>query len=437
MKRFTANVVSAAKPKAGRPNKTQISLFSVTFLLAALSLAGCGREETAPAPEPPAPTVSSNEVAFATGSPQLDSITVETAQPRTLVIRHVTGRLYWDDDTTVRIFTPVFGRVTKVLKDIGDAVDAGTPLAELDSPDYAQALANARTAVGNLMAADKSLQRTKELLAHGAYAQKDLEAAEAAYIAALAERDRAKAVLLNYGGGAQVYTELERALEADRSEAAACNYAGTNDVLGSSSSRYLVTSPLAGVVVDKTINPGQEIRPDFQLASFQPMVTPLFTVSDPTKLWLQVDVPEDELPSLEPGQPLQIHTEVYPDTTFTGTVDKISDTLDPSTRAIKVRGVVANPDNRLKAEMYVSVDVAQAADKLAGAGVEIPASAVFMVDNEYYLFAETAPGHFQRREVKVGTEADGKIPVFHGLDAGEKVVSAGALLLQSILNPAD
>lgn len=99
--------------------------------------------------------------------------------------------------------------------------------------------------------------------------------------------------------------------------------------------------------------------------------------------------------------------------------------------------MVANPDNRLKAEMYVTVDVVQAADKLANAGVEIPAPAVFMIDNQYYLFIEKAPGHFQRQQVKVGTEADGEIPVFAGITAGQNIVTGGALLLQSIVNPAD
>jgi cobalt-zinc-cadmium efflux system membrane fusion protein len=413
---------------------SRLAILAWLGLPAALALSGCGKSDDSATLEVPQPTVNGYEVVFATNSPQLDSITVETAQPRTVAIKHVTGRLYWNDDTTVRIFTPVFGRVTRVMADIGDPVSTNTPLAELDSPDYAQALANARTAVGNLMAADKALQRTKELLARGAYAQKDLESAEAAYIAALAERDRAKAVLLNYGGGDQIYSELERAMAADRSEAAAQNYAGTNDALNS---RYIIRSPLAGVLVDKTINPGQEIRPDFQLASFEPMVTPLFVVSDPTKLWLQVDVAEGDLSSLETGQPLHVFSRAYPGQVFNGTVDKISDTLDPGTRTLKVRGVVANPDNRLKAEMYVTVDVVQAADKLANAGVEIPAPAVFMIDNQYYLFIETAPGHFQRQQVKVGTEADGEIPVFAGITAGQNIVTGGALLLQSIVNPAD
>jgi cobalt-zinc-cadmium efflux system membrane fusion protein len=411
------------------------SKFHFLVLIAGLALAvgGCDKHEEAATPDMPGPQVNGQEVVFPDHSPQLDSLVVEPARARTVAVKHVTGRLYWDDDVTVRIFTPVFGRVTKVLADVGDAVETNSPLAELDSPDYAQALANARTAVGNLMAADKSLQRTRELLAHGAYAQKDLESAEAVYIAALAERDRARAVLMNYGGGDRIYSELERAMAAEHAEASAQNYAGTNDTL---SSRYVVRSPLAGVVVDKSINPGQELRPDLQLANDPTITLPLFTVSDPTILWLQVDVAEADLASLEVGQPLHVYSPAYPDRVFNGVVEKISDALDPATRTLKIRGAVANPGKLLKAEMYVTVDVVQAVDKLAQAGVEIPASAVFLIDGTTYLFVQTAPGHFTRQAVQVGPEEDGQIPVFSGLSAGQNVVTEGALLLQSILNPA-
>jgi cobalt-zinc-cadmium efflux system membrane fusion protein len=262
--------------------------------------------------------------------------------------------------------------------------------------------------VANFAAADKADTRTKDLFAHGAAAQKDVEAAEAAYGAALAERDRAEAVLANYGGNDQSTNEM-----------------------------YLLRSPLAGVLVDKNINPGQELRPDMMLGNVPQTFNPLFTVSDPTKLWLQVDVAEADLPSLEPGQSLRVHCNAFPEKFFAGKVDKIADTLDPATRTVQVRGAVANPDKLLKAEMYVTVDVAQATDKLPEAGVEISAPAVFTMDNQNYLFIEMSPGDFKRQIVKVGMEQDGKIPVFEGLTAGQKVVTEGALLLQSMVNPAD
>jgi cobalt-zinc-cadmium efflux system membrane fusion protein len=422
--------MSACSFRRFRWTPTLLKAFS---LMAVLGLAGCQKEEKTTAEGPPEPKVDGETVVFAPNAAQLASIAVQTTKARTLAITHVTGRLYWNDDTTVRIFTPVFGRVARVLADVGDAVVVGTPLAELNSPDYAQALANARSAVGNLMAADKAFIRIKGLLAHGYYAQKDVDAAEAAYIAALAERDRSKAVLLDYGGGDKVFSELERAGGNDHPEANAANYAGKED---STDSHYVVHSPLNGILVDKTINPGQEIRPDFQLASFQPVTNPLFVVSDPTTLWLQVDVAESDIPSLQQGLALRVTCEAYPGKVFDGTIAKIQDTLDPATRTVKVRGVVNNPDKLLKAEMYVLVDVVQDVAKMPQAGVEVPAKALFMKGEDSYLFIEQSPGSYQRRQVKVGIEKDNIVPVFEGVTAGQKVVTEGALLLQALVEPA-
>lgn len=385
----------------------QASCARVFLPLVVLVLASCAKEPVG-VPDTSGPKVSGDEVQFASGSPQLDSISVDQAQARTIAIQHLTGRLYWNDDVTVRVFTPVSGRVTRAVADLGEAVTNGSALAEVDSPDFGQALAAARTAVANLAAADKANVRTKELFAHGAAAQKDVEAAEAAYQAALAERDRSGAVLANYGGSVQSTNEL-----------------------------YWLRTPLAGVVVDKNINPGQELRADMMLGNVPQTFNSLFTISDPTKLWLQVDVPETDLSALAAGQKLIVHSPAFPGQVFDGAVAKIGDTLDPSTRTVKVRGVVANPGGVLKAEMYVTVDVTEPTDRLAQAGVNIPSSSVFMLDDHYYLFVETAPGQFKRQQVTVGPEADGKIPVYAGLAAGQKVVTEGALLLQSIINPAN
>jgi cobalt-zinc-cadmium efflux system membrane fusion protein len=101
------------------------------------------------------------------------------------------------------------------------------------------------------------------LLEHGFGAAKDLEAAEAAYISALAERDRAAARLNNYGGSDLPGTELERAA-GDRLEAKIASFAG-NDA--AKNARYVLRTPLSGVVVDKSINPGQEVRADMMLAN--------------------------------------------------------------------------------------------------------------------------------------------------------------------------
>jgi cobalt-zinc-cadmium efflux system membrane fusion protein len=375
-------------------------------LLAVAELTGCRRpSENSALPEP---KFESNSIIFPTNAPQLASLTVQTAEPRKLAVEHLTGRLYWSDDATVRIFTPVAGRVQSVLADLGQPVTAGTPLAEIDSPDFGQALSDARTAAGNLAVADKTLSRAKELFAHGAAAEKDVEAAQAACVAAVAERDRAEARLANYGG-------------SDTS---------SNEV-------YWLRSPLAGVLVEKNINPGQELRADQMLANAPNLFAPLFVVSDPAKLWLQLDVSESDLPSLQAGQQLRIFSQAFPEKVFDGTVDNIGAELDPTTRTIKVRGVVNNPAKLLKAEMYVLADVVMTPDQTAQAPVEIPAKSVFVRDNIFYLFVETSPGQFQRQPVKVGAEQDGKVPVIQGVEARQKIVTDGCLLLEALLESTD
>jgi cobalt-zinc-cadmium efflux system membrane fusion protein len=156
-------------------------------------------------------------------------------------------------------------------------------------------------------------------------------------------------------------------------------------------------------------------------------------VSDPTTLWLQLDVAEQDLLALQPGQQLHVHCLAFPDKDFMGTVGKIGATMDSSTRTLKVRGVVRNPEKRLRAEMYVTVDVVEEAARLAQAGVEIPSKAIFLKGEQAFLFIERASGQYRRQRVKLGIEQDGKVPVLEGVSAGQKVVTEGALLLQALI----
>jgi len=395
----------------GEPTQLRFSRLKGSILVAlVLGLAmagGCGRQPQIP-DAPPDLKVDGNRVTFLPNAPQLSSLQVEAAEPRRLAITHLTGRLYWNDKTTVRVFTPVMGQVVAIRADIGQPVRAGSPLAEISSPDYGQALADARTATANLAASNKAFSRSKDLFEHGAAAAKDVEAAEAAFAAAQAESDRAASRLKLYGG-----------MTSETGQA------------------YVLRSPVAGVVVDRNINPGQEVRNDQMLANAPNLFAPLFVVSDPALLWLQLDVSEADIPSLQPGQKLIVHARAFPDRTFQGTVDKVGESMDPATRAVQVRGVVSNPDMLLKAEMYVLADVVRDDTKVGQAGVEISSKAIFIVDNQNFLFVEVAPGQYERRKVSVGVEKDGRVPVTDGVTVGQKVVTEGALLLQSIVDPAN
>jgi cobalt-zinc-cadmium efflux system membrane fusion protein len=375
-------------------------------VLTLIGVLGCKNDQkTASAP---APMVDKEKITIPADAPQKESISAEPVDYRKTTVTHLTGRLVWNDETTVRIFSPVAGRVSEIEVALGQTVSAGTSLAKINSPDFGQALSDARTSAANMRAAEKAFTRAKELFEHGAAAQKDVESAEATYVSAVSERDRAQARLALYGG-------------SDK---------GTNDL-------YLLQTPLAGVVVDKTINPGQEVRPDQMLANAPQLFAPLFVVSDPTKLWLQLDVTELDLSSLKPGQKLKIHSRAFPDKIFDGRLGSVGSSLDPNTRTVKVRADVDNPDNLLKAEMYVTVDVTNEVPADSQAGVDVSSKAVFLKDNQHYVFVEDAPGEYERKLVKLGAENDGKVLVTEGIRAGQRVVTQGCLLLQALLDSAE
>jgi cobalt-zinc-cadmium efflux system membrane fusion protein len=377
---------------------------AVTAASVAVFLAGCHKTEEPAAADASGAKVEGSRVTFPANSPQRNALTVEAAQPHKTPSTRMTGRLLWDEDVTVRVFTPFGGRVEKVIVDLGAKVTPGTTLAKIASPDLGQAQADARKAGGDLQLAQRNLNRVRELFEHGAAAKKDVESAEADLTRAVSENERATARLKLYDG----------------------NEASIDQV-------FPLKSPISGVVVEKNMSPGQELRSDQMLGNDPRIFSPQFVITDPTRLWLQLDVTESDLGELKSGSALRVSTKAFPGKTFDGRLEMIGDSIDPNTRTVKVRAVVKNPDKLLKAEMYVNAELAQELGDTGDPGVDVAAKAVFMKDNLYYLFVEETPGRFERREVRPGPEHEGRILV-RGLKVGQPVVIDGSLLLQALLD---
>src|SRR5207253_1855883 len=123
----------------------------------------------------------------------------------------------------------------------------------------------------------------------------------------------------------------------------------------STNHNFLLPSPLTGVLVERNVTPGQEVRPDQMLANMPQITAPLFVVTDPSRLWILIDASEDDLPHLKPGQRFEFTTRAFPDQVFTGKVAVVSAFIDPATKSIKVRSVVDSSAAQLKAEMFISI----------------------------------------------------------------------------------
>jgi cobalt-zinc-cadmium efflux system membrane fusion protein len=379
---------------------SRIGVFArVAGLTALIVVLGC-QERKADAPLPVA-SVDGDSIGFPTNAPQLVYLTIAPAEERKAVAVGLYGRLAWDDELTVRVFSPVAGRVTSVPCEINQPKHKGDVLATLESPDYGQAQSDAQKAASDLALADRTLSRLRDLFAHGAAAQKDVDSAEADYTKARSEQARAISQLMSLSLGR------------------------TNTAPG----LYDLRSPLEGIVVEKNINPGQQVRADQMLANAPQLVNPLFVVTDPTRLWLFLDVTELDLESLHPGQQVQIRTKAFPGKVFRGELEVIGGGLDATTRTVKARCLVDNSENLLRAEMYVSADVAANEP----VGVNVSTKAVFLKDNQPYVFVEKAVGQYQRQRVKLGVENNGRSAVLEGIAAGQRVVMDGCLLLEAML----
>ena len=363
-------------------------------LLAAVLSAGC--DNTVKTEAPPAAKVSGESIVFPPDSPQLSSLASEAAAQREAAAATLNGRLTWNEDKTVRIYTPFAGRVSRISAQPGDKVQQGQTLAVIASPDFGQAQADARRAEGDYALAQQNLARVKDLHANGVAPAKDLNSAEAEYARSESELQRNRARLQLYGGGTQV----------DQS--------------------YALKSPLAGVVVEKNINPGQELRPDQMGGS-----PALFVITDPSYLWVMLDAGEKDLPGLHVGKIVKIRVPVYPDATFDARITAVADFLDPTTRTIKVRASLDNSNRMLKGEMFVTATLNDESVRV----LQVPSRAVFFQGGSHFLFVDSGQGTYTRRPVKVGDVYNGYITITAGLEPGQKVVSEGALLLQQMLQP--
>jgi cobalt-zinc-cadmium efflux system membrane fusion protein len=370
----------------------------VLVLAAAAGAAGYflgGRNGAAPVDakqQAPADNRTPNEIKYADGAPQLSALRVAAAVEAPLPLAEpLNGRISYDEDATARISSPIAGRITALNAAVGDTVKSGQVLVTIDAPDLAAAAADTRKAEADESRKRLALERTQKLFDAEVIPRKDLESAAADYSQAQAETARARARLKNLvpnpGGG----------------------------------SGLSLRSPVNGMVADRKANPSQEVQPGGD---------PLFVVSNLTRLWVLIDLPEHHLAKVKPGLPVSLTVEAYPGESFRAVVSRVGQVVNPDTRRIQVRCDLANPDGRLKPEMYARVSLLTDEGKQA---IRLPNSALVTEGLYSFVFVETAPRVFTKRKVTLSVQDREYSYASAGVAKGDKVVVGGALLLQSEL----
>ncbi len=344
--------------------------------------------------EKPLAKTSGDTIHFEENAPQLAFLQIKPVEsyPEPLV-DSLNARLAYDDNRTARVFSPIGGRVLKITADAGRNVNAGEELLTLDAPDYAQATSDEVKAQADLQRKRQANDRAQELLKVNGISLKDKESAEADFHQAEAEAQRAEARLRNLQSLASV-----------------------------TDGKFVLRAPISGTISERQVNLGSEVRTD--------AASPLFVITEPKKLWALIDLPELYLDKVKAGQPVSIEVDAYPSEIFKGKITVIAEALDPVTRRIQVRAEIDNSSNRLRPEMFArATPVADNRHNMP----RIPNTALFSQGLHSYVFVEQAPGVLQRRHIELGLQSHEYSYVKDGLHVGERVVTTGALLLNSEL----
>jgi len=335
---------------------------------------------TAQTPEQKQQAAQLGQVALSTTQQVMANVETVTVQRMPLAKEiAAVGIVQYDQSRQAKVTAWTAGRIDRLnVNTVGSYVSKDRPVAEIYSPD--------------------------------------LVAAQQEYLLALKSRDQLKnspIQAISQGGEGLVGSARQRLklLGVKDSQIASLERAGEPNI------RIPIYTPLSGVVIEKIVQAGQYVN----------MGDPLFAIADLSRVWVEVEVYENDFPVVKLGQPVSISSQSYPGKTFSGRVSFVYPFLDPKTRTVKVRVEFANPGLQLKPDMFVSAVIKSP----LGAVLAVPSAAVLDTGSRQVVWVEKSPGVFQPRDVKAGARVGDNIQIISGLSAGDKVAASGGYLIDS------
>jgi RND family efflux transporter MFP subunit len=183
-----------------------------------------------------------------------------------------------------------------------------------------------------------------------------------------------------------------------------------------------LVSPASGTVMKRMEGlEGMAVKPGMELLH----------IADIRSLWLTVQVYENQFPWLNVGSPAKIQITYFPGETFAGRVRYIEPQVSEKTRTVALTLEVPNPDERLRAGMYATVEFSPV---MARNALTIPAQAVIRTGERNVVVVALGDGRFDARDVQLGAQGNGLVEVKSGLSDGDKVVTSAQFLIDSESN---
>lgn len=301
----------------------------------------------------------------------------------------LSGEVSYDENKVMKIYPRSGGQVIQSNYSLGDKVEAGQVLAVIKSADVAGSYADVSSADADIAIAKRQMENQEALYKNGIASEREYEEAKEDYQKALANKQKIDAQIQINGGH------------------------GT-----SASGTYTLTAPVSGYIVEKKVNQGDFIRPD--------MGDNLFTISDLKDVWVWANVFEADIAKIKEGTDVQVKTLAYPDKVYGGKIDKVSQVLDPTNKALKVRIKLDNADMMLKPQMFATVVVTNPLNEQA---VCVSTKALIQQNGKTYVVVYNNDHDMKIAEVNVLKTVGDKTYLNNGLTPGEKVVTENEIFI--------
>ncbi|MDL2241728.1 efflux RND transporter periplasmic adaptor subunit [Bacteroidales bacterium OttesenSCG-928-L03] len=289
----------------------------------------------------------------------------------------------------VEIAPPFAGRITRSFVKLGQKVHAGSPMFELNSPEFFEATKAYFAARSANELAQKNYKRQQDLAANGVASQRDLEEAESEALLAGQEYKQAQATM-------NIFNIDISSLQMGQA--------------------MRMLSPISGEVVKCDLTVGSYLKEDAE---------PVVAVADLSRVWVKALVKEKYFGAISAGDKVEVYTDAHPNKIVWGTIYYIGEILDEETRSLEIIVECDNKDRELKLGMFCEAHFLST----PGRSIILPATAI-MQEQEYdYVFVELSPGEYTRRKVETETVSMEEVRIVSGLEEGESVVVKGGIYL--------
>src|ERR1043166_1911898 len=391
----------------------------LVMLLNAIMQVGCKRT-------PPANSAAANGSPTPATTLQTAAIETEIVSPQTIAgIIPATGKILVPENSVAVIGPVNEGRIVRLYAGQGTRVRKGQKLADLESADIDEAEADylkaqadyenaLRSSAAEVKLAQQSYDRNKLLYEQKITAGKNLQSAEH-------DLEVAKATAENSVNGtkAALTAARRKLLILGLNVATIDSLAKKTDLAAT----FSLNAPIDGIVVERNATVGASVGTDANV----------FKIIDLSQVWIDGNVFEKDLQRVRPGQEVKLTVPAFPQTTFSGKVIFVDSVVDPDTRTVKVRTEVANPDGRLKPDMFANVQIITEVNRAA---ISIPQSAVLNDEGKSIVFVAEGD-RYDKRQVQPGIQNNDRVEIVDGLKAGDKVVVKGNYLLLQKSKPGE